>query len=381
METRQQKDTLPIGSTLRSQKRTYRIESVAAMDETCITYTVSAEVNTGSGTGRRLFRMREHYLAGACHRDGGHNVCVETDKNDMFAQSLAAFWMKAQNNGTGNTGEVFSANNTMYHVLKDDTDKDDTGATAIRPADSPKHATAPKPATPQKPTPTAAPKPKSAGKTGNGKGGNGHKLKLWHYGLATILCAALAYGGMELAGNGQTAQAEEPTTEEHDGKEPTEPGAEIDITEDTTTVGVLDMQSAEDATLLPTAPAGNKAALMAELKEYLDKAEACCDKAEPNSGSKAMIQVLLDAKYYYYDKARKLHNELYGTDIKRSERIDRLVKREYDYWIDKGHKAGKTRQSYATKKAYYENAYKLVESDRVKEYIDWLDKQLKRRRR
>ena len=35
---------------------------------------------------------------------------------------------------------------------------------------------------------------------------------------------------------------------------------------------------------------------------------------------------------------------------------------------------------YALKKAYYENAYRLVENKKVKAYINWLDKQLKRKR-
>ena len=117
-----------------------------------------------------------------------------------------------------------------------------------------------------------------------------------------------------------------------------------------------------------------------ELQLYIDKAKECCDKAEHKSGNKAMIQVLLDAKYYYYDKAQKLHLELYGTNIKRNVRLDRLVKREYDYWVDKGNKMGKSRKNFAQKKAYYQNAYKLVASDRVKSYIDWLDKQISKRK-
>lgn len=109
---------------------------------------------------------------------------------------------------------------------------------------------------------------------------------------------------------------------------------------------------------------------------YIKKAEACCDKAEKKSGNKAMIQVLLDAKFFYYDKARTLHKEIYGKDIETNARLNKLVIREYDYWVKKGNSLGKSKKNYARKKACYENAYKLVENKTIKVYIEWLDKRL-----
>ena len=49
-----------------------------------------------------------------------------------------------------------------------------------------------------------------------------------------------------------------------------------------------------------------------KMDSLLRKAEECCAQAERLSGKKSAIQLLLDAKFYYYDNVKKLHREVYG---------------------------------------------------------------------
>ena len=191
-------------------------------------------------------------------------------------------------------------------------------------------------------------------------------IKGWHCWVAAVACCIAGYFVVDLpdvfSSRGETSS--ETTI------------GEVEELQDTTLVD--DNNKQDEGEIVNTT--NNVSEKKAMLDEYLKKAEACCDKAEPRTGSKAMIQVLLDAKFFYYDKAKTLHKDIYGTSIDRNERIDKLVKREYDYWVNKGNKLGSSRKNYALKKAYYENAYRLVENKKVKAYINWLDKQLKRKR-
>lgn len=192
-------------------------------------------------------------------------------------------------------------------------------------------------------------------------------IKGWHCWLTAAVCCIAGYFIVDIP---DVFYSRSETTSE------TTIG-EVEELQDTTLVDDNNKQD-EGEIAITTSNDSEKKAM---LDDYLKKAEACCDKAEPKTGSKAMIQVLLDAKFFYYDKAKTLHKELYGTPFARNERIDRLVKREYDYWVNKGNKVGSSRKNYALKKAYYENAYRLVENKKVKTYINWLDQQLKKRKR
>lgn len=113
------------------------------------------------------------------------------------------------------------------------------------------------------------------------------------------------------------------------------------------------------------------------LEYYLNLANECCDKADGKSGNKSIIQVLLDAKYYYYDKAQNLYRELHnGESMGANNRIDSLVTNEYNYWMQKGNSLAERRANYDLKKQCYENAYKLRESKEAKTKIDLYESKL-----
>lgn len=116
-------------------------------------------------------------------------------------------------------------------------------------------------------------------------------------------------------------------------------------------------------------------------KDFLAKANACCDKAEKRHGDYSTIQVLLDAKYYYYDRAQSLSKELYNKSLQPHNRLDNLVTKEFNYWVEQGNKMGKKKQNFELKKICYERAYKLRENQEIKVRIEWLKDQLSRGRR
>lgn len=184
-----------------------------------------------------------------------------------------------------------------------------------------------------------------------------------HYYIAAGVCAVIGYLCVGLFDNVSFG--------EEDSNEIT-----TEALIDTTATIDYDTQSVEDTSAIDEDVVNKE--LETQMQSFISLSEKCCDKVEPRSGDKAMIQELLDAKYYYYDKAQSIYRQLYGNDIERNTRIDALVKREYEYWINKGNSVGKSKRNYAMKKAYYENAYKLVNSERIKSYIDWLDSKLKK---
>lgn len=116
--------------------------------------------------------------------------------------------------------------------------------------------------------------------------------------------------------------------------------------------------------------------MRAKLKDFLFKTDSICVMAQAKKGDKHIINALRDANWYYYYHAKYLTKRLYGKDIERNTKLDALVSREYEYWIEEANKIGKNKANYARKKQYYENAYRLRETDRLKSYIDWLDSQL-----
>lgn len=114
-----------------------------------------------------------------------------------------------------------------------------------------------------------------------------------------------------------------------------------------------------------------------QLKSYLYKTDSICKFVQDKKGDRRIIGALRDANWFYYFQAKFLTKRLYDKDIERNIVLDQLVGREYQYWVEKGNKLGKNKNNYAIKKQYYENAYRLKETDRLKSYIEWLDKQLK----
>lgn len=126
----------------------------------------------------------------------------------------------------------------------------------------------------------------------------------------------------------------------------------------------------------PTPPINPDSIKKKEMEEFLSMSDENLKNAIARTGTKAAIQMVLDANYYYYDKAGSVHEELYGKKISPNPQLDSVKRHEFDYWVQQGDNLGGYRYNYAKKKACYENAYRLMEKKYIKDRIDWLNKQL-----
>lgn len=126
----------------------------------------------------------------------------------------------------------------------------------------------------------------------------------------------------------------------------------------------------------PTPPINPDSIKKKEMEEFLSMSDENLQNAIARTGTKAAIQMVLDANYYYYDKAGSVHEELYGKKISPNPQLDSVKRHEFDYWVQQGDNLGGYRYNYAKKKACYENAYRLMEKKYIKERIDWLNYQL-----
>lgn len=190
------------------------------------------------------------------------------------------------------------------------------------------------------------------------------KVKTLHYVIIAIVFATMGFFTVDIINSTTSSSPKEMDVIAAEDEASIVYTAEADS-------GDVDMQKPAKVTIH-----SENSSMAKELKRYVDLSQIYCDKAEKKKGNKASIQIILDAKYFYYDKANSIHKSIYGKRIENNKRIDKLVADEYNYWINKGNKLGKNKKNYALKKEYYENAYKLVESDRIRSYIKWLEKQI-----
>ena len=121
------------------------------------------------------------------------------------------------------------------------------------------------------------------------------------------------------------------------------------------------------------------AIMQSMLQDYMSRTDSICKLAQNQNGNKKIIPTLRDANYFYYYQANYLTKRLYGKKIERNLELDKLVGREYRYWIEKAEEQGSSKKNYVRKKECYENAYRLRESNNLKAYIDWLDQQINKK--
>lgn len=154
--------------------------------------------------------------------------------------------------------------------------------------------------------------------------------------------------------------------------------AEIDVADKTFTEAEeqITNQTPEDATLDQMSSKEN---MQKTFQDYIAKAEKCTKEAEKFSGNKKAIRLLLDAKYYYYDKAGSIYKELNEKRLEPNEEINTLVLKEFNYWVKQADKQGSDKKKYAMKKMYYERAYMLIENKTIKARIEWLNKKLNKK--
>jgi len=120
------KCALPIGTTLASKSRSYKVVSVLGAGGFGITYKVSSDIKVGNVPMRTYFAVKEHFMKG-CSRDADRAgvLCATTVKKD-YEHSLSDFISEAhrlnklgtQSPNIVKVNEVFTANGTAYYVME-----------------------------------------------------------------------------------------------------------------------------------------------------------------------------------------------------------------------------------------------------------------------
>lgn len=130
-----------------------------------------------------------------------------------------------------------------------------------------------------------------------------------------------------------------------------------------------DMQSAS----LPTGDVTQK-----ELDDYLRQSEEWYELSLKNRHKPSNVQNILNAKYFYYDKANSVNVKLKGTRLPTNEKIEKLAQEEYSYWINEAKKLGSNKKRFALKRTYLQRARALAcrHQNMLDAQIKWLDTQL-----
>ena len=192
--------------------------------------------------------------------------------------------------------------------------------------------------------------------------------------VLSLLCAAFALGGFGVACmvidgfEPDDMPKEVPLLDKEAGKELAVEAANIDAGGDVVQEHDMEGNSISDNGSRQT------------LDNYMRLFNECLAKAKANRHKPSNINNVLDARFYYYDKANKLNKELTGKELPRNAEIDKLMEDEYNYWVSEAHKIGKNRAKFQQKLRYLKNAERLSirHKSQLNAQIDWLEKELKK---
>lgn len=132
-------------------------------------------------------------------------------------------------------------------------------------------------------------------------------------------------------------------------------------------------------------PADNEK-LQAEMEKYLRISKDYYEKALKNRHKPGGVQNILDARFYYYDKADKINQTINGSRLPANKELDDITEDGYLYWVSEAKKLGSDRSKFAQKRKCLQRAKSLSfkHQNMLDAQIKWLDDQLdsksKRRR-
>lgn len=124
-------------------------------------------------------------------------------------------------------------------------------------------------------------------------------------------------------------------------------------------------------------------ALKAEMEKYLRISKDYYEKAQKNRHKPGGVQNILDARYYYYDKADKINQTINGSRLPANKELDDITEDGYLYWVSEAKKLGSDRTKFAQKRKCLQRAKSLSfkHQNMLDAQIKWLDDQLKSKRR
>ncbi len=119
------KYALPIGTTVKSPSREYRIDAVLGVGGFGITYKVSTAIVIDNVPMLLSFAMKEHFLKDSCERINGDVTCskpakarVDDSRKDFLSEALRLRELSGKSPYIVPVSEVFEANNTAYYVME-----------------------------------------------------------------------------------------------------------------------------------------------------------------------------------------------------------------------------------------------------------------------
>lgn len=120
-----------------------------------------------------------------------------------------------------------------------------------------------------------------------------------------------------------------------------------------------------------------------EFEEYINLSNEWLEKSKKNLHKPSNVQNILNARYYYYDKADKINYSLKNERLPSHKEIDDITEQEYQYWVKEAKKLGSAKSKYELKRTYLQRAKSLAfkHQNLLDSQIKWLDEQLAKRTR
>lgn len=115
-----------------------------------------------------------------------------------------------------------------------------------------------------------------------------------------------------------------------------------------------------------------------EFEKYINLSNEWLEKSKHNIHKPSNVRNILNARYFYYDKADKINYVLRNERLPAQKEIDELTEQEYQYWVNEARKLGSKKNNYALKRTYLKRAKSLAMKHQniLDSQIKWLDEQI-----
>ena len=339
------------------QNGKYVVQTIIKQDNLSITYqAIQVSMN-------RVVYVKEFFMQDFCHRSRhSDEIAVNEEYETQVGVFLKKFFADAKSKAKGDLGneenvfDVFEENSTAYYVYLNESGSVQTGDTG-----------------PQGEETVIEPKPaeRSFGKSvdiaGDMPAGNRqHKGRWLKKNNIVLACICFFVLGIVIASVVITQRSSYYSAVPDD----------IDTTYvDEDTVLVDSVVYTDD---MQESGAGGTESLQDKFDEYIRLSEEAYKRSKANIHKPGNVQNILDARYYYYDKADKINVSMKGERLPANKELDDITEEEYQYWVGEAKKLGSDRTKFATKRKYLSRAKALSfkHQNQLDAQIKWLDEQL-----
>lgn len=120
-----------------------------------------------------------------------------------------------------------------------------------------------------------------------------------------------------------------------------------------------------------------------EFEKNISLADEWLEISKKNLHKPSNVQNILNARYYYYDKASSINLAMKGERLPAHTEINDVTEQEYQYWVNEAKKLGADKRKFELKRTYLQRARALsfMHQHRLDAQIKWLDDQLAKKNR